>query len=318
MTPYLTVVIPLFNEAQNVPVLVEKLHPALSQTGYDYEIVLVDDGSSDDTFDVVSKLAEKDGRLTGIRLRKNFGQAAAIKAGIDHASGDICVTMDGDLQHDPADIGQLLDKLADGHDLVCGYRYKRNDSILRRLPSFVANFMARRISGLPLKDFGSTFRAYKTDLLKQVALYGEMHRFIPILFAQATNRIAEIPITVHPRQFGSSKYGLGRTFRVFSDLLSLLFFSGFFNRPIHIFGYISLFLGLPGFAILAWLSFEKLLGRINIMDFGPLFMLGVMLCLVAVQVFTTGVVCEYLLRIYYREDRPQPYSVAEQTGKTVP
>ena len=313
MKPSISIVVPLFNEAKNVPLLVERLLEVLKKKGVDFQVILVDDGSKDNTFDAVKKAAFEEKRIEGIRFRRNFGQTAAIKAGVDRAEGDICVTMDGDLQHDPEQILLFLDKMADGYDLVCGYRFKRSDGIMRKIPSRVANFLARKISGLPLKDFGSTFRAYKTSLLKEIHIYGEMHRFIPIFFAGLTSRITEIPIHVKPRKYGKSKYGIGRTLRVFSDLLSLLFFSGFFNRPIHIFGYISIFLGVPGFLILMWLSFQKIFNSLSIMDYGPLFILGILLCLVAVQVFTTGVVCEYLLRIYYKKESPQPYSVSETT-----
>ena len=317
MKPSLSIIVPLYNESGNVPVLVDRLFSALENTDLPSEVILVDDGSRDNTFDAVKQAAEKDQRIRGIRFRRNFGQTAAIKAGVEHARGDICITMDGDLQHDPDQIPLFLAKIDEGFDLVCGYRKKRNDSLMRRIPSNAANFMARKISGLQLTDFGSTYRAYRASLLKQIAMYGEMHRFIPIFFAEETSRITEIPISVKPREFGKSKYGIGRTFRVFSDLLSLLFFSGFFNRPIHIFGYMAIMLGLPGFSILAWLSMKKMFGSISIMDYGPLFILGVLLCLVSVQVFTTGVVCEYLLRIYYKKDDLRPYNVAETTFEDI-
>ena len=315
MKPELSIIIPLFNEAENVPLLCKSLLDALDGKISDFQIILVDDGSRDRTFDAIRSAAETDRRIEGIRLRRNFGQTAAMKAGVEHASGEICITMDGDLQHDPMQIHEFLDKITEGYDLVCGYRVRRKDGLDRRIPSQVANYLARKISGLDLNDFGSTYRAYRTSLLKQISIYGEMHRFIPVFFAGLTGKITEIPIQVKPRRFGRSKYGLGRILRVFSDLLSLLFFSGFFNRPIHLFGYMSLFLGFPGFLILSWLSVEKMLGKIAIMDYGPLFILGIMLCLVSVQVFTTGVVCEYLLRIYYKNGRSQPYQVWETTGR---
>jgi len=313
MKPSLSVIVPLFNESRNVPILVEMLFRVLDAVDSPAEIILVDDGSRDDTFDAVKQEAAKNDRVRGIKFRRNFGQTAAIKAGVEHARGDICITMDGDLQHDPEHIPIFLEKMDEGFDLVCGYRNKRDDGLMRKIPSKVANFLARKISGLRLKDFGSTYRAYRTSLFGQIAMYGEMHRFIPIFFAGETSRITEIPISVKPRNFGKSKYGIGRTFRVFSDLLSLLFFSGFFNRPIHIFGYMAILLGLPGFFILFGLSAGKLFGGISIMDYGPLFILGVLLCLVAGQVFTTGIVCEYLVRIYYKKDNLRPYNVAETT-----
>jgi glycosyltransferase involved in cell wall biosynthesis len=315
MKRLLSIVVPVYNEAPNIQILVESVAAVMDRNHQTFEILLVDDGSRDHTFDAIRRAAEKDSRVRGIRFRRNFGQTAAIKAGAEHAQGEVCITMDGDLQHDPEQIPRFLQKIDEGFDLVCGFRKKRNDSLFRRIPSKVANFLARKISGLRLSDFGSTYRAYRTSLLKEIPMYGEMHRFVPIFFAGVSSRITEIPINVQPRRFGKSKYGLGRTLRVFSDLLSLFFFSGFFNRPIHIFGYMAILLGLPGFLILFWLSMGKIIGSISIMDYGPLFILGVLLCLVAVQVFTSGVVCEYLLRIYYKKDRPLPYHVAETTFK---
>ena len=313
MKPSLSIIVPLLNEAENVPILIDRLFGVLDEISPMAEILLVDDGSRDNTFDAVKQEAAKNDRVRGIKFRRNFGQTAAIKAGVDNARGDICITMDGDLQHDPEQIPLFLEKMDEGFDLVCGYRNKRDDGLMRKIPSKVANFLARKISGLRLKDLGSTYRAYRTSLFRQIVMYGEMHRFIPIFFAGETSKITEIPISVQPRNFGKSKYGIGRTFRVFSDLMSLLFFSGFFNRPIHIFGYMALLLGLPGFFILFGLSVGKIFAGISIMDYGPLFILGVMLCLVAGQVFTTGIVCEYLLRIYYKKDDLRPYNVAETT-----
>ena len=182
-------------------------------------------------------------------------------AGIERARGKICITIDGDLQHDPTQIPEFLQKINDGHDLVCSYRHKRDDAFLRRFPSRVANYLARKFSRLNLQDFGSTYRAYRTSVAREMPIYGEMHRFIPVFARMLTDKITEIPITLQPRLHGQSNYGLGRTFRVFSDLIVLLFFADFFNRPIHIFGYISILLGLPGGAILGWLSLNKILGK---------------------------------------------------------
>jgi glycosyltransferase involved in cell wall biosynthesis len=306
-----SIIVPLFNEEANVIPLVARIREALDHA-QPYEIILVDDGSRDGTFATIRREAATDNRVRGLRFRRNCGQTSAIRAGIEHASGTLCVTMDGDLQHDPAQIPAFLDKIKEGYDLVCSYRHGRNDAWHRRFPSQAANFLARRFSGLQVKDFGSTFRAYRTSLAREIEIHGEMHRFVPVFGSMITDRITEIPITLQPREHGTSKYGLDRTFRVFSDLLLLLFFAGFFNRPIHIFGYIALSLGLPGFTILSWLSIERLLGRIAIMDYGPLFVLGILLCLVAAQLFTTGIVCEYLVRIYYRTGA-KPYSLAETT-----
>lgn len=308
----LSIIVPVFNEAENMPLFIERVRNVLEKQRLEYELILVDDGSKDQTFDFIKTEAAKDPRIKGIRFRRNNGQTAAIKAGIEAARGDVCITMDGDLQHDPEDIPKFINKLNEGYDLVCSYRFQRNDAFMRRFPSKIANLIGRRISKLDLKDFGSTFRAYKTDLAKEIPIYGEMHRFIPIFVGTLTDSITEIPISLQPRLHGQSKYGIDRTFRVLSDLLFLVFFASFFNRPIHIFGYIAIGLGTPGLLILGWLSVSKIMGYIEIMNYGPLFMLGVMLCLVAGQIFVIGVVCEYLVRIYYNDNR-KPYSISEIT-----
>jgi len=318
MKDLISIVIPLYNEEKNVPILVEKLLKTLEAHNLDFEIIFVDDGSKDKTFGTIEQIASTENRIKGIRFRRNYGQTVAITAGIDLAEGDICITMDGDMQHDPAQIPEFVEKIKAGYDLVCGYRSKRNDSFLKRFPSKVANYVAKKFSGLNIRDFGSTYRAYRRSVIKQIPVYGEMHRFIPIFVAMTTDRITEIPISLHPRLQGMSNYGITRTFRVFSDLLLILFFSSFFTRPIHIFGYISLLLGLPGFLILICLSLAKILGGIAIMDYGPLFVLGVLLCLVSGQLFTTGIVCEYLVRIYYGDNKRRPYSVVETTFEKPP
>jgi len=308
----LSVIVPLYNEEKNVPVLVSSIREALVAEDLLYEVILVDDASKDRTFEAVRQESANDDRIKGVRFTRHYGKTAAITAGIKYAQGEICITMDGDLQHDPRQISGFLKQIDDGYDLVCSYRIHRKDAFLRRFPSRVANYIARKFSKLAVRDFGSGYWACRTSLAKRIPIYGEMHRFIPVFVSMETDRITEIPISLHPRLHGRSKYGLGRTFRVFSDLLLLLFFASFFSRPIHIFGYISVLLGLPGFIILSWLSLAKLFGHILIIDYGPMFVLGVMLCLVAVQVFTTGIVCEYLIRIYY-SGSARPYRIAETT-----
>jgi len=313
MKNLISIIIPLHNEEENVPILIDKLRESLKGHHLTCEFILVDDGSKDKTFEEIKQQASKDSRVKGIRFRRNYGQTVAITAGFDLAQGDICITMDGDMQHDPEEIPEFIKKIEEGYDLVCGFRAKRNDAFLRRFPSRIANYIAKKFSGLRIKDFGSTYRAYRTSVVKQVPIYGEMHRFIPIFVGMNTDRITEIPISLNPRLHGKSKYSLARTFKVLSDLILILFFSSFFTRPIHIFGYISFILALPGFLILSWLSLGKIFWDLKIFDYGPLFILGIMLCLVAVQLFTTGIVCEYLVRIYYMDDSRKPYLVAETT-----
>ncbi len=309
----LSVIVPIFNEEDNVVILVEQIQSVLNHKKIKYEILLIDDGSKDQSYSIIQQIAAKDSRVKGIRFRRNHGQTAALMAGFDHAEGEFCLTMDGDLQHDPNQIPEFIETIKKGYDLVCSYRFKRNDAIIRRFPSKIANLIARKISRLNLQDFGSTYRAYRTSLVKDIPIYGEMHRFIPIFISLMTDKIIEIPIHLKPRVKGASKYGLSRTFRVFSDLWALMFFSGYFNRPMHIFGYFSFLFGLPGMVILCWLTIMKLLGLIEIMHYGPLFILGVLLTLLAVQMMTTGVVCEYLIRIYYSHDKRRPYHISEKT-----
>lgn len=307
-----SIIVPLFNEEANVPLLANALRPVMDDQSRGFEVLLMDDGSSDATFEAVRREAASDGRFRGIRFRRNFGQTAALKAGLERARGAVCITMDGDLQHDPKEIPRFLERMDQGYDMVCGYRDKRDDAWIRRFPSRIANLVARRVSGLDLRDFGSTFRAYRTVLAREIPVYGELHRFIPVFMAMQTDSIEEIPIQVAPRAHGVSNYGLGRTFRVLSDLVLLLFFAGFFNRPIHIFGYISVLTGLPGLLILGWLSVSKIFGSLAIMDYGPLFFLGLLLVLFAGQMFTTGIVCEYLVRVYYGDEQRRPYSIRDE------
>jgi glycosyltransferase involved in cell wall biosynthesis len=313
VTELVSIIVPVYNEEEVVGDLVKAIREVLEGEGLAFELILVDDGSKDGTFDLIREEAARDPRIVGLRFRRNCGQTTAIKAGFDAARGDVCITMDGDLQHDPKAIPEFLAKIREGYDLVCSYRFQRSDAFLRRFPSRIANAIARKVSGLEVRDFGSTYRAYRTAVVKRIPIYGEMHRFIPVFVNMVTDRICELPIRLQPRARGHSKYGLSRTFRVFSDLLVLLFFSNFFSRPIHIFGYLALLLGLPGFGILSFLALGKLFGGLQIMAYGPLLVLGVLLCLVAAQFFTTGIVCEYLIRVYYDGEGRSPYSLAETT-----
>ncbi len=312
MTRLVSVIAPMHDEEENVRPFLRSIKDTLEAAKLPFEVILVDDGSHDSTYRIIAEEAAGDPRVKGLSFRRNFGQTTAIRAGIDHASGDVVITMDGDLQHDARHIPDFVGKIEEGHDLVCGYRVNRSDGFLRRFPSRVANSLARYLSKVTVKDFGSTYRAYRADVIRDIPIYGEMHRFIPVFVSMVSSRITELPISVRPRLHGRSKYGLGRTFRVLSDLLVLLFFSGFFSRPIHIFGYIAALLGLPGAGILAWLGTRKLLWGMPIMDYGPLLVLGSLLCLMAVQLLTTGIVCEYLVRIYFNGER-KSYSIADKT-----
>src|SRR5919108_6308529 len=233
-----SIVVPLFNEEENVPLLHERLQKAVAPLG-GYEIVYVDDGSTDGTFTRLSQIAAADPHVRVVRFRRNFGQTAALQAGIDYSQGEKLVFLDGDLQNDPADIPRLLQVLDEGHDVVSGWRKHRQDSLMRRLPSRVANWLISRVTGVVLKDYGCTLKAYRREVLDNVRLYGEMHRFIPAYAAWAGASVTEIEVAHHPRSFGKSKYGLSRTLRVLLDLMTAKFLGSFSSKPIYLFGAVA-------------------------------------------------------------------------------
>ncbi len=314
----LSVVIPFYNEGENVDRLVEELHEAMAGSSWPWEAVLVDDGSGDDTLARMEAARQRFGHhLTVVTLQRNFGQTAATQAGIDVASGDLVATMDGDRQNDPADIPRLVRLLQEeGLDLVVGWRKNRRDGfILRRFPSILANVLIGRVTGVRLHDYGCSLKVYRASVLRAVRLYGEMHRFIPAWFASATSpaRIAESVVNHRPRVAGRSKYGLGRTFRVLLDLLSVHFFMRYWTRPGHFFGSIGLVFGAVGGAVLAYLGWVKFgLGQ----DIGtrPLLLVGVVLVIASLQFLTTGVVAELLTRTYFESSDVKPYLAREIHG----
>src|SRR5262245_36221098 len=237
----LSIVVPVKDERENVDPLYRQVKDVLRDS-FAWEVVYVDDGSTDGTFDELTRLAALDSRVKVVRLRRNFGQAAAMQAGIDAAAGELVVTMDGDLQNDPADIPLLVAKLDEGYDMVLGKRAKRQDSmIIRKLPSIMGNWLIRKVTKIPFKDFGCTLRVMKHDVARNLRIYGEMHRFIPVLASNIGARMTQIPVRHHPRRAGKSKYGIGRTGRVLLDLLTIRYFSGYLTRPMHFMGGIGLF-----------------------------------------------------------------------------
>jgi glycosyltransferase involved in cell wall biosynthesis len=237
----LSVIVPLFNEAESVALLYESIVKALAEQGWSYEIILVDDGSRDGTFDLAQQLASRDARLKVLRFRRNFGQTPAMAAGIDHAQGHIIVTMDGDLQNDPRDIVNLVREIEDGADIAVGWRFKRQDKLItRKIPSGIANWLIGKVTGVPIKDNGCSLKAYRAEIIKRVPLYSEMHRFIPAMTSIAGVRIVEIKVLHHARQFGQSKYGLGRIYRVLFDLLAIRTITAFAARPLQWFGALAL------------------------------------------------------------------------------
>src|SRR5246500_1666974 len=258
--PKYSIVIPLHNEQENVTDLYDRLKAVMEVNGESFEIVLVDDGSSDHTFHLLRQIAGVDSRVTVVRLRRNFGQTSALAAGFDNARGEYIIAMDGDLQHDPADIPLFLEKISEGYDIVSGWRKQRIDNLwLRRIPSRCANWLMAKLSGVDIHDFGTTFKAYRRDILEQVPLYGELHRFIPALASWHGALIIEVPIRNVNRERGTSHYGISRTFRVFFDLITIRFLLKYLSRPLHFFGSFGMMSILAGSAIVLWLGVENFL-----------------------------------------------------------
>src|SRR6201981_399165 len=280
-----SIVVPFFNEQENIPPLYMKLTEVMDSIGESYELVFVDDGSRDSAFRVLSEIFEHDRRVNLIRLRRNFGQTPALKAGFDFARGSIIISMDGDLQHDPEEIPRFLEKIEEGYDLVSGWRYARRDHwLMRRIPSRAANWMMAKISGLDLHDFGTTFKAYRREIIQEIHLYGELHRFIPALAGSTGAKIAELPIENPHRKNGRSNYGIGRTIRVFLDLIIVKFLQDYSTRPLQFFGLLGMAGVLLGAFDAAYLLYEKFAHGVTIMtQHGPLMLAGVALFVSGVQ-----------------------------------
>jgi len=308
----LSIVIPIHNEEPSILPLYDRLSVVLESLRQSYEILFVDDASTDRSFELLANLVETDGHLKVIRLRRNFGQTAALSAGFDEAKGDVVIAMDGDLQHAPEDIPALLAKIGEGYDIASGWRKERVDNALtRRIPSRIANWLMAKASGVDLRDFGTTFKAYRAEVLKDINLYGEMHRFIPALASFYGARMAEVPIRNVPRAAGDSHYGIGRTFRVMFDILTIKFLLKYFTRPMHFFGVLGLAgTGLGG-VIMAWLGLHKLIGGQAIMEHGPLLVLGGLLLLAGLMMFSTGLMGEVMIRTYFESQGRRIYAVRE-------
>lgn len=307
----LSIVIPVYNEQDNVFPLHERVSAALQQTGEDYEVIIVNDGSSDLTEANLKSIAAADPRFKIINFRRNFGQTAAVMAGIDFASGDIIVGLDGDLQNDPADIPKLLAKLAEGYDVVSGWRVDRKDAALKRnLPSRMANWLISTISGIHLHDYGCSLKAYKKEFVKGVKLYGEMHRFIPIYASWQGGRVAEIPVNHHPRIHGSSKYGLERVVKVLLDLMVVKFLASYANKPIYVFGgfgLISIAVSFLSGLLALYLKFFEQVAFI----LTPLPLLVVLAFITGVMSILMGLIAEVIMRTYYESQGKQVYLVKD-------
>jgi glycosyltransferase involved in cell wall biosynthesis len=305
----LSIVIPVFNEEKNIGTLLDELAQALSRGNIDYEIIVVDDGSVDGTLSELERAVSKFKNLKVIQFRRNFGQTAALQAGLDYSTKENICFMDGDLQNDPADIPRLLDKLYEGYDLVCGWRLERKDNwFLRTLPSRLAAAIISRVTGVYLHDFGSPLKVMKKDLACQFRLYGDMHRFIPVLAKDIGASIVEVPVNHRKRQFGKSKYGLGRTFRVLLDLVWLKFLLGYSKKPLHFFGYPGIFAFLVGLAVVLKVVYDRFFSSIPAGD-RPLLMFGIMLIVIAVQFIFSGILAELLVRTYHESQRKPIYSI---------
>jgi glycosyltransferase involved in cell wall biosynthesis len=308
----LSIVIPIHNEEPAILPLYDRLTTVLENLNRPYEILFIDDASTDRSFDLLANLVETDSHLKVLRLRRNFGQTAALAAGFDEAQGDVIVSLDGDLQHAPEDIPLLLEKIDEGYDIASGWRKHRVDNaVTRRLPSRIANGMMKRASGVDLHDFGTTFKAYRAEVLKDVNLYGELHRFIPALASFYGARVIEVPITNIERPNGSSHYGLGRTFRVFFDILTIKFLLRYLTRPMHFFGKWGLAGILLGSFVLLWMLGEKIAGRDIIVEHGPLLVAGALLWFAGLMLFSTGLMGEVLMRTYFESQGRRIYAIRE-------
>jgi glycosyltransferase involved in cell wall biosynthesis len=310
--PKYSIVVPFHNEEDNVTVLYARLKQVMEQVGDSFELVLVDDGSNDKTYKLLEEIAAVDSRVLVVKLRRNFGQTSALAAGFDHASGEYILAMDGDLQHDPNEIPNFLEKLEEGYDVVSGWRKERIDNfVMRRIPSRCANWLMAKLSGVDIHDFGTTFKAYRHEVIQNIPLYGEMHRFIPALASWYGASICEIPIKNVHRERGKSHYGIGRTFRVFFDLLTIRFLLKYMSRPLHFFGSFGALGILAGSFISALLLGMKIVHpHQNVMDVhGPLFVIAGVLILAGIQMLAIGLLGELQVRHFHTSQQRAPYTI---------
>ncbi len=308
----ISVVIPVYNEEGNIDRLYQELTAVLEDIGRDFEVVAINDGSSDRTYDMLNDVQAKDARWHIIHFRRNFGQTAAMAAGFDAARGEVVITIDADLQNDPRDIQRILDKFAEGYDIVSGWRQDRKEPLfLRRVPSMIANRLISRATGIRLHDYGCTLKAYHFDVAKGVQLYGELHRFIPALASQMGVRVAEIPVKDRARKWGSSKYGFSRTFKVILDLIAVIFLLSYFNRPLYVFGAAGILVGAVGSLLGLYLTVFKLLTENKIGD-RPLLQLSVLLMVLGVQFVSTGIVADMIMRTYHESQHKAIYFIRER------
>ncbi len=312
--PELSVFLPVYNEEPNLLPLHAKLDEALKTLGKSAEIIYVDDGSTDDSLKILRDLAQLDPRVRVVALNRNYGQTAAMAAGIDAAQGSVLIPMDADLQNDPADIVRLLEKLNQGYDVVSGWRKNRQDKVItRKIPSMIANRLISWIGGVPLHDYGCTLKAYRLESLESVRLYGEMHRFIPILASWEGARVAEIPVAHHARTMGKSKYGLSRTFKVVFDLMTIKFMASYQTKPIYIFGTFGMLAFLVSLLAGLYAVFLKIFHKADFVQ-TPLPILAIVMFAVAIQFLLMGMLAEMLVRTYHESQAKSIYAVREKIG----
>ncbi len=312
-TAMVSIVIPFHNEESNITELYDRLQAVMESTNRNYQFVFVDDGSTDLTYKLLKELATIDSHVTIVKLRRNFGQTAALAAGFAHSAGEYVIAMDGDLQHDPCDIPMFLEKLEQGYDIVSGWRNHRIDNLwLRRIPSRCANWLMAKLSGVNIHDFGTTFKAYRRELLRQLPLYGEMHRFIPALASAHGASICEIPIHNNNRKHGVSHYDLSRTFRVLFDLITIQFLLRYMFRPLHFFGRLGMINMMAGSAVAFWLFLSKVIyGTSVVQQHGLLLSFAAVLILVGLQLIALGLLGELAVWQYFNPSARAPYSVSE-------
>ena len=311
MTRDLSIVIPLLDEALNLEQLYRELTETLVEFGRDYELLFIDDGSTDATFELLARFQASNARVRIIRFRRNFGQTAAFSAGFAHARGQTIVTIDGDLQNDPRDIPALLGQLEQGYDIVCGWRRRRHDAWLtRRLPSMIANWIISRSTGVYLHDYGCSLKVFRAEVVKPLKLYGEMHRFIPALASEIGVRVDEMVVNHRPRTRGRSKYGLSRTLRVILDLMTVKFLLSYSTRPLQMFGLVGLLMGGVGLVMTGWLAYVRLFGNQPIGD-RPLLLFGILLIFTGVQLGTLGLLAEMQARTYHESQNKPTYVIRE-------
>ena len=304
----ISIILPIFNEAQGIPELLNETQTAL--IGFDYEILAINDGSQDNSYEVLKAIAEKDDKIKVINLRRNYGQTAAINAGIQESKGEILVLMDSDLENLPSDIPKLIKKLDEGYDVVSGWRQARwkGEFLTRKLPSLMANSLISYISGVKLHDYGCTLKAYRREVISGVRLYGQMHRFIPVYCKWEGGKVAEMPVEYQPRKYGKSNYGMSRTFKVILDLVLIKFLDKYMQRPIHFFGGAGFVSFLLTFATLALALYFKLTGQKDLIQ-TPLPILSVMFFIIGILMILMGVIAEILMRTYYESQNKFPFTI---------